>query len=110
MERLCTERQKRAHMGQRAGVGEDMAAQAAASQAKHCVSSLQASDALSSSHNHAGTVAAGCTGVARVHAQHIEHIPAHGWTAQQKLYGHRAWHSKCWHATHIFAKHIPPLT
>ena len=58
-------------MCQRACIREDVAAQAAASQAKHSVASLQVGDALSSSKNDTGAVAARSTGVAGVHAQHV---------------------------------------
>ena len=56
-----------------------MAAQAAACQAKHSVARTSndgASVAHSATQHHAGTVAAGRAGVTRVHAQHIEHVPA----------------------------------
>ena len=65
-------------MGQRASIGEDVAAQAAAGQAKHSIASLQVSDALSSCNNDASAVAARSAGVAGVHAQHVEHIPGGG--------------------------------
>ena len=63
-------------MGQRASIGEDVAAQAAAGQAKHSIASRQVSDALSSCNNDASAVAARSAGVAGVHAQHVEHVPA----------------------------------
>ena len=52
-----------------------MAAQAACSQTKHRLASSQGG-ARPGGCDHAGTVAAGRARVARVHAQHVEHVPA----------------------------------